>query len=69
MKYRIRLDDACTVFSLYNDGELTYVRNWVGDLLLEIAKDHSIDVSASPSESYMLSTLQNHGLDIDVEDI
>lgn len=69
MKYRIRLDDACTVFSLYTDGKLTHVRDWVGDILLEIAKEHSIDVSASPSESYMLSTLQNHGLDVEVEDI
>lgn len=66
MSYLIKLDDACTVFSLYRDDQLLAVETWVGHHLQSIAREHGIDVSMCKSESHMLSILEQY-LTIEIE--
>lgn len=67
MSYLIKLDDACTVFSLYRDGEFMGAKGWVGQHLLDIGREHGIDLSRCTSESQMLSILEQH-VTIEVSD-
>ena len=64
--YRIKLDDACTVFSLYRGNIFMGAERWIGQHLLDIAGEHHIDVSMCQSESHMLSILEEH-LSIEIE--
>lgn len=64
--YRIKLDDACTVFSLYRGKEFMGSYPWVGDHLQDIAVHHGIDISMCQSESHMLSVINEHVL-VEVE--
>lgn len=64
--YLIKLDDACTVFSLYRNGEFLSVSRFIGDHLLAIGRAHGIDVSRCESESHMLSILEEH-INIEIE--
>lgn len=69
MKYQIKLDDACTAFSLYIDGNLAFVKDDVYSILIKIAELEGIEFEAKFSESYMLDVLTyNHGLQIEVLD-
>jgi hypothetical protein len=58
--YRIKLDDACTVFSLYRNNELLGVDSLVGQHLLTIANAHGIDISRCESDSHILAVIQQY---------
>lgn len=63
---KIKLDDACTLFSLY-DSQDRYVASSrrVGDLLQHVASCYDIEVSFCQSESHMLAVIQET-VDIEV---
>lgn len=56
---QIKLDDACTTFSLYDSkGRFIGSSFLVGELLKHVALSYGIDVSFCKSESHMLAVLQ-----------
>lgn len=65
--YKIKLDDTCTVFSLYQDDVFMGTQTWIGQHLLNIGKHHGIDLSKCESESHMLSILECY-IDIEIVD-
>lgn len=66
---KIKLDDACTLFSLY-DSQDRYVGSsrLVGDLLQHVASCYDVDVSFCKSESHMLAVIQET-VEIEVVDV
>lgn len=66
MKYLVKLDDACTGFSLYRDSEFLGFASWVGSHFINMGYAHGIDLSKCFSESHMLSILEEH-LEIEIE--
>lgn len=66
---KIKLDDACTLFSLYDSQDM-YVASsrLVGDLLQHVASCYDIEVSFCKSESHMLAVIQEQ-VDIEVVDV
>lgn len=66
---QITLDDACTIFSLY-DSNGRFIRSSVvvGELLKHVALSYGIDVSFCQSESHILAVLQEH-IAIEVVDV
>lgn len=66
MSYLIKLDDACTVFSLYRNKEFLGAERWIGQHLLNLGHEHGINLSRCQSESQMLSILEQH-LTIEIE--
>lgn len=66
--YRIKLDEACTEFSLYQHGTYIASRKLVGTLLKAVAMNHGIDISFCQSESHIMAVLQET-IDIEVEDV
>lgn len=71
IKYEIKLDTACTEFSLYADGEFLGSERWVGDLLGWIAAKHHVNLNDCISESQALHKINSfaHGkYYVEVED-
>lgn len=66
--YRIKLDDACTMFSLYRNGRFLGSSPLVGSLLETVALCYGVDISECMSESHQLAVLQET-IDIEVEDV
>lgn len=66
---KIKLDDACTEFSLYDSqGRFVGSSRLVGDLLKHVAICKGVDVSFCESESHMLAVIQEQ-VDIEVVDV
>jgi len=57
IKYEIKLDDAGTMFGLYEDGKLLGYTTFVGEILDWIGTQHDVDLDDCLTETQALYKL------------